>query len=164
MSKKNDSAQAANKEHNKNAVYLSLGGPAAGLYSLNYERKIGKDIWAMAGFTYGPLVSNFFLEPAVAVPLGINKLLGNESKFFEIGLGTTLYFADIDNSFNLFGDDDDDINNIAPGFNFLLTSSFNYRYQPSEGNFIFKIGLSPIFIPSTGDFFPLIGISIGGAF
>jgi hypothetical protein len=159
-----DSSKTA-QEQNKNAIYLSVGGPAAGLYSINYERKIREQLWARAGFTYGLTVFNFLLSgEKVSVPLGVNKLFGRESKFFEAGLGTTLYFSDIDTSLELFGEDENANNNIAPDFNIFLTSSFNYRYQPTGENFIFKIGLSPIFILSTGDFFPLLGISIGGAF
>ena len=160
-----DSIQTVNQQ-NKNAIYLSVGGPAAGYYSLNYERRIGKQLWALTGFTYGPpVVTNILLsESAVSVPLGINKLLGKESKFFEVGLGSTLYFSDIDTSFDLFGEDKNANNNIAPDFNIFLTGSFNYRYQPVGEHFIFKIGFSPVFVLSTGDFLPLLGISIGGAF
>lgn len=159
-----DSIKTA-QEQNKNTVYLSFGGPAAVLYSLNYERRIGKDVWALGGVAYGLNIFNFLLsEEAVSVPLGINKLFGNESKFFEAGLGTTLYFSDIDTDFNLFGDDNDDDNNIAPDFNILLTGTFGYRYQPIDEHFIFKVGLTPVFILSTGDFFPLLGVSLGYSF
>ena len=83
----------------------------------------------------------------VTIPVMVRKLLGNSGKYFEVGAvatfvtGTSDFFNDFDSS-------------VAG------TLSFQYRQQPVDGGFTWKIGLTPLlgqnfFIPIYG------GVSLG---
>ena len=106
------------------SVYFELGGP--GLASFNYDTRftgredgIGGRI-GVGGFTVDG-------EGVVFIPVGINYLLGKDSRhYFEIGGGAT----------PVFGNSDDD-GTFSELFGHLV---FGYRLQPLEGGFTFRDG------------------------
>lgn len=154
ISEVDDSAKVANNEHVKNAVYLSLGGPAFAVLSLHYERKVDKQLWIRAGFSYSRV-----LFRGGTVPLGLTYLIGENPNFFELGFGTTFIYAREGLSFSFF-DDDSDESNFFVG----LTSSVGYRYQPWQENLFFKITFSPIYLPAKSKIVPFLGIGLGYSF
>ena len=113
------------------AVFFELAGP--GLASFNFDTRftgrndgIGGRI-GVGGFR----IEN---EGAVFVPVGINYLIGKETKhFFEIGAGMTYvnYSSDVD---------EDGIFRTSFGH-----ISFGYRLQPQRNGFSFRAAVVPIF-------------------
>jgi hypothetical protein len=86
----------------------------------------------------------------------LNYVLGkkNSSHSFEIGAGATFLTRKI-SIFNLD-------NNENRG-NFIGHLSFMYRIAPVDGGFSFRIGFTPV-IGTSGDLFPMGGVSFGYAF
>lgn len=128
-------------------VYFELGGP--GLASFNYDTRfsggeggIGGRI-GVGGFTVDG-------EGIVFVPVGINYLLGKDSRhYFELGGGAT----------PVFGNSDGD-GTFSEIFGHLI---FGYRLQPQNGGFSFRAFICPIF--GNGAFIPYYaGISFGYKF
>jgi len=85
----------------------------------------------------------------LTVPVIINYLLGKDGKYFEVGAGFTYVGGNT---------------TFADGFEsgIIGTMSFQYRRQPIDGGFMWKIGLTPVI--AAGTFIPYWpGISIGYA-
>ncbi len=129
------------------SVYFELGGP--GLASFNYDTRftgredgIGGRI-GVGGYSIDG-------EGVVFLPIGINYLLGKDSRhYFEIGGGAT----------PIFGDNGGD-GTFSELFGHLV---FGYRLQPINGGFTFRVFLCPIF--GNGDFVPYYaGLSFGYKF
>ena len=131
------------------AVFFELGGP--GLASFNLDTRftgrndgIGGRI-GVGGFSIDD-------EGAVFVPIGLNYLVGKETKhFFEVGAGFTYvnYTSDVDND-GLF----------ETSFGHL---SFGYRLQPKTNGFSFRAAITPIF--NRHGFLPYYGgVSFGYKF
>ena len=131
------------------AMYFELGGP--GLASFNIDTRftgrsdgIGGRI-GVGGFSIND-------EGAIFVPVGINYLIGKETKhFFEVGAGFTYvnYSSDIT---------DDGI--FETSFGHL---SFGYRMQPRKNGFLFRAAIVPIF--NKHGFLPYYaGVSFGYKF
>lgn len=109
-----------------NTLYLEGLGPA-GLYSLNYERRIA-DFNIRGGLSY---FGNTYYS-MVAMPFGFNYIgLGGENAHLELGAVTTVVVIDGD---ALLGD--------AAGV--VASGVFGFRYQPPDGGFNFRVGASPI--------------------
>ena len=84
----------------------------------------------------------------LTIPLQLNYLLGQDNKFFEIGIGATLVSGKIGGIF--------DSTTIG-------TMVFGYRLQPKNGGFNFRAFLSPVFDGTS--FSPYFGgISFGYSF
>lgn len=131
------------------AVFFELGGP--GLASFNFDTRftgrndgIGGRI-GVGGFSIND-------EGAVFVPVGLNYLIGKETKhFFEVGAGFTYvnYSSDVN---------DDGI--FESSFGHL---SFGYRMQPRTNGFSFRAAIVPIF--NKHGFLPYYaGVSFGYKF
>lgn len=131
------------------SVYFELGGP--GLASVNFDSRFTK---SEAGIGGRVGVGGFTLdgESVVFVPIGLNYLLGKDSKnYFEVGGGVTPVFTNIE------GDNGD---NFTSTFGHLL---FGYRMQPKSGGFTFRAFVNPVF--GKGFFVPYYGgVSFGYKF
>jgi hypothetical protein len=134
------------------AFYFELGGP--GLASVNYDMRFTKNNGGIGGrIGFGGFSIDG--ETALFFPLQANYLLGKDNRnFFEFGAGATL--VTYNNGF-LVSDDGD---TFTQSFGHLY---FGYRLQPSDGGFLFRAGICPIF--GNGFFIPYYaGLSFGYAF
>lgn len=131
------------------AMFFELGGP--GLASFNFDTRftgrsdgIGGRI-GVGGFSIDD-------EGAIFVPVGLNYLIGKETKhFFEVGAGFT--YVDYTSSVS-----DDGI--FQSSFGHL---SFGYRMQPRANGFLFRAAIVPIF--NRNGFLPYFaGVSFGYKF
>lgn len=139
----------SNAALSQTAVYFELGGP--GLASFNLDTRftgrndgIGGRI-GVGGFSIDD-------EGAVFVPVGINYLIGKETKhFFEVGAGFT------------YVNYTSDINNDGIFENSFGHLSFGYRLQPIKNGFSFRAAIVPIF--NKEGFLPYYaGVSFGYKF
>jgi len=113
------------------AMYFELGGP--GVASFNFDTRftgrsdgIGGRI-GVGGFSIND-------EGAIFVPVGLNYLIGKETKhFFEVGAG----FTYVNYSSVVL---DDGI--FETSFGHL---SFGYRMQPQKNGFLFRAAIVPVF-------------------
>lgn len=140
-------SEAVNAQAAK-SIYFELGGP--GLASFNFDTRFSPKedgIGGRIGF------GGFSVEGdgAVFVPIGINYLLGKDTKnYFEIGAGLTPVFVS-DGS----GDGD-----FTETFGHLI---FGYRMQPLKGGFTFRAFICPVF--NGNGFIPYYGgVSFGYKF
>ena len=128
--------------------YVELGGP--GLASFNFDTRFAPKEDGIGGRVG---IGGFSLdgESVIFVPIGLNYLLGKDTKnYFEIGGGVTPVFAK--------SSLDDD--NFSTTFGHIL---FGYRMQPKEGGFLFRAFISPVF--GSGFFIPYYGgVSFGYKF
>jgi hypothetical protein len=130
------------------SVYFELGGP--GLASFNFDTRFSAKedgIGGRIGF------GGFRIEGsgALFIPVGLNYLLGKDSKnYFELGAGVTpVIISD--------GTGDGE---FTETFGHLL---FGYRMQPVDGGFTFRAFINPIFNGS--GFIPYYGgVSFGYKF
>ncbi len=129
------------------SFYFELGGP--GIASFNFDTRFSgrqDGIGARIG------VGGYSIDGdgAVFVPIGINYLLGGESRhYFEIGGGAT----------PVFGTSDGD-GTFSELFGHLI---FGYRLQPINNGFTFRAFICPIF--GNGNFIPYYaGLSFGYKF
>ncbi len=154
----------------KNAIYLDLGGPGL-IYSLNYERELIPDLSARIGISYlsmGASASSGSGSATVsaeftylAVPITASYLgIGSENNMFEVGGGPVIM------NFSGSGLIESDDASVAAGDSvttLALTGMAGYRHQPSDGGFVFRIGVSPTMIFGAG-FLPWGYLSLGAAF
>jgi hypothetical protein len=151
-------AQESYKPH---LVFAELGGNA-GLYSLNYDYKFA-DKWSVRiGGTWQRMTitenvtgnqSAVERGSVIAFPLLLNHLAGRGNHRVEIGFGALGLYAnsEIDGYFDV------------KGFAVQMTATLGYRYQPAQGGFNFRAGLTP-FIPFSRSTSLWVGISFGYGF
>lgn len=137
----------------KNTIYIEFLGNG-GIYSLNYERRLGKRIWGRAGASYFPAA----YEGLATFPVGVSYLFGKHSKFFELGLGTTLFSAGSDDL--LFDFDENGGKQFSAG----ISATIGYRFQPPKNDLLFKVALVPAYIPLSSAFAVSAGLSLGYSF
>jgi len=145
-----------------NLVYLELLGNG-GLYSINYERMLGKDLSARAGFSYfsiGAGVSDGQTTSSAkasiyTAPLMVNYLVGGKNHKLEAGAGATVVYV----SASAKGAG---ISSSAEGVGVVGTGTVGYRYSPMDGGFVFRVGYTPMF--GKGGYQSWGGMSFGGAF
>lgn len=155
------------------SIFVELGG--AGLpYSFNYDFRFDKtrmDSWGMrVGFGgYAIEGDSFFSLPVMA-----NKLYGKGNHFFEMGFGVT--FIAFNNESCYYDSNGNYICNQSSNnnsTNFILdidgspsvmgVMNFGYRKVPTDGGFMWKVNLNPIF--NNNGFWPLFaGVGLGYAF
>jgi hypothetical protein len=132
------------------SLFFELGGP--GLASINFDTRFGNREDGLGGRVG---IGGFKVEEtsAIFVPIGINFLLGKDSRnYFEIGGGITPTFISDD----LIDDD----GNFTGTFGHLV---FGYRLQPLNGGFTFRAFMCPVF--GEGGFIPYYaGVSFGYKF
>ena len=150
-------AQNTTPELKRNALYFELFGQGV-LYSFNYDYRISPDFSVRAGFTswgVGFWAGRFQFT---GFPLMINHLSGTNKGHFEAGIGlmpVVLKFQGGADSPFYASDGDGTITSI------IGTATLGYRYQPPQGGFVFRAGITPM----VGQRFILIGgISAGFAF
>jgi hypothetical protein len=147
-------AQVAERTRSQGVFVEVLGNGL--IYSLNYDTRFsqGFDGWGgRAGIGYIAIEGVRF----TAMPFLVNYLFGKEKHFFEVGVGTTmLIVSDSNGSFSPVGD-----RNRGTGFTGAM--SLGYRLEPTDGGFMFRAGLTPIF--SSDTFWPIYPqVSFGYAF
>ncbi|MEB2785657.1 hypothetical protein [Algoriphagus persicinus] len=168
-------AQETERKLSTQAIYMELGG--AGLpYSFNYDFRFDKermDSWGMrVGFGgYSINDDSFF-----SLPVMVNKLYGKDNHFFEMGFGATFIAFDNDNYNDCYYDQNGNYicnpssQNITTFFLDIDSSpsimgvlNFGYRKMPTDGGFMWKVNLNPIF--NNNGFWPLfVGVGLGYAF
>jgi hypothetical protein len=116
------SVSYSQEQTRKNAVFIEFLGNG-GLYSLNYERQFLDKMVIRGGVSFYP--------EAIAIPLTVGKLVGRSQDLFELAIGSTIL------NFNASGESN-------PGTAVFLTGVIGYRYQKPEGNFLFRIGFTPL--------------------
>ena len=141
-------AISAKSQTSAKTVYFELGGP--GLASVNYDMRFQNKNDGL-GFRVG--LGGFSIDDAsvLFVPVGLNYLLGKDGKnYFEVGGGITAVSAKNHVDSETFGTTFGHLN-------------FGYRLQPSNGGFLFRAGIVPIF--NKDGFIPYYaGISFGYKF
>ncbi|RAI91521.1 hypothetical protein [Algoriphagus yeomjeoni] len=160
------------------AIYMELGGPGLP-YSFNYDFRFDKtkiDSWGMrVGFGgYAVDGDSFF-----SLPVMVNKLYGKGNHFFEMGFGATFLAFNNQNYYYESCYYDGNGNYVCDSYSesgytsFILdidnspsimgVMNFGYRRVPTDGGFMWKINLNPIF--NTNGFWPLFaGVGLGYAF
>jgi len=147
-------AQVAERTRSQGIFVEVLGNGF--IYSVNYDTRFsqGFDGWGgRAGIGYIAIDDVRF----TAMPFLVNYLFGKEKHFFEVGVGTTFLVASESNgTYGPVGDRE-------RGTGFIGAMSLGYRMEPTDGGFMFRAGLTPIFSSST--FWPLWPqVSFGYAF
>lgn len=142
----------------RNFVHLEALGNG-GLYSLNYNRVLWKDVTARVGVSYVGASAGFWgaggearlvTAPAMANYVG----LGSERNRLEMGLGVLLVYAS--GGVRLLRRGLEDNRTVLMG-----TATFGYRYLPRDG-FTINVGFTPIF--GVGLFLPSATAGIGHTF
>jgi len=134
----------------RNSIFAELGGQGL-LFTFNYDARFQKKENG-PGFRAGIGYMKMDETSVFTMPVSFNYLLGKNSKFLELGIGGTLANAEMFDS--------------GTGMQIFGTMSFCYRYQPTDGGFSYRVGLSPIFgFQGGGFFFPYYGgASVGYSF
>jgi hypothetical protein len=146
--------KAQEVKESKNSIFFEFLGNG-GLYSINYERKLGENLYGRIGFCSFKAVDLFGGGESGArittIPVMLTYLSGQNKSHFEISGGM------------LFGKD----KNVEPGTIIDLIAFIGYRFQaPGEG-VLFRVGLTPFLsldnkanYPDKG-FLVSAGISLG---
>ena len=129
----------------------------AGLYSVNYDRRLTPSLSLRAGFSIvGATDQRTRREVSLLiVPVTFNYLAGGPNHNLEMGVGPLFAAGSVD---DVETDADAGISSGLAG----VTSTFGYRYQPADGGFVFRAGLIPFY--SADEFQLWAGISVGMAF
>lgn len=136
-------------------IYVEILGNG-GLYSLNVERLITTSTAARVGLGIWSSEDLFGLgeQTVVTVPVMANYYFGEGYSKIEIGGGLLLGWADIRSEF----EDEQRSHAIID-----LTGVFGYRYQPSIGGFIFRVGVTPFYsLNSEENAYPDSGLFVSG--
>ncbi|GGH03270.1 hypothetical protein [Mucilaginibacter phyllosphaerae] len=147
-----DSVQNSYLNKRAKTFFFELFGPGS-VYSLNYDTRFKNKqdgLGGRAGISfYADSETSFF-----TVPLVVNYLLGKRGKYFEVGAGVTLYTFKSDSYDGFFdngGSDSYQLGDVSyyrsakREYGLLGTFNFGYRYQPIDGGFSFRAGVSPVF-------------------
>ena len=142
-----------NSQSHPNSIYLEALGNG-GLYSVNYDRMFSEDIGARIGFMYfaADWFAFFSDVELFLFPITLNYLVGSGKHKLEIGGGPVI----ISGSTGIFGSEQ------HSGSGVVGTATIGYRYQKSNGGFMWRIGFTPLF--GNGEFDPWGGISLGFSF
>ena len=122
---------------NAKTVYVELGGP--GLISANFDMRFSQERDGLGGrIGIGGFTLNDDFDGRVSlltVPVGLNYLFGKDGKnYFEVGAGFTYL--------NVGARADTETSTLEASFGNL---TFGYRLAPSNGGFMFKAQITPIF-------------------
>jgi len=172
-------AQESETKPSTQTFFVELGG--AGLpYSFNYDFRFDEtkmDSWGMrVGFGGYSIEGNSFFS----LPVMANKLYGKGNNFFELGFGATFLAFKNNNYYyeSCYYDSNGNYicnssNDGSSGTSFILeidgspsvmgVLNFGYRRMPTDGGFMWKVNLNPIF--NNKGFMPLFaGVGLGYAF
>ncbi|HSJ67651.1 MAG TPA: hypothetical protein VK921_08250 [Anditalea sp.] len=150
----NLNAQVAERTKSQGVFVEVLGNGL--IYSVNYDTRFSQrfdGIGGRAGIGYIAIDGTTL----TTMPFLLNYLFGKEKHFFEIGVGPTVILASANSGgFGPVGDRE-------RGSAVIGTMSVGYRLEPTDGGFMFRAGLTPIFDSSS--FWPLWPqVSFGYAF
>ncbi|MFD0767111.1 hypothetical protein ACFQZI_19795 [Mucilaginibacter lutimaris] len=146
---KQDSLNKVYANKQGKTVFFELLGPGA-VYSVNYDTRFAKrpDGWG------GRIGLSYYSESGehlFTAPLVVNYLAGKHGKYFEVGAGITYYNVNtndvfFDNRYYEVIDPNGGYYVKEKNHNGVLgTLNFGYRYQPLDGGFAFRTGVSPVF-------------------
>jgi hypothetical protein len=129
---------------------------------MNYEHRFAKHVSARIGYTRYSFRSWFLVEPDIVMtlrgfPVLLNYLAGRHNHYFEIGAGVFVLNMHADGREIFFGTEINAQKTMALG-----AAVIGYRYQPANGGFLFRIGLTPLF--HSGESIIMGGLSLGVAF
>lgn len=155
-------AQTILSEPARNAVFLELGGNG-GLYSVNFERQFTNRLTLRMGcgaftltdapFCFSSCDDSTAEVRMVLAPLLVNYLHGSGNHKLELGGGVVV--GEESRSDHTGRAD-------RPDIHAAVTGVLGYRYQRPAAGLIFRAGATPIY--AGGEFFPLIGVSLGYAY
>ncbi|MFD2202977.1 hypothetical protein [Shivajiella indica] len=124
------------EDFKRNTVFGELGGSSF-LVSINYDKRLSKSSEGF-GVRVGAGYMAWQDTEIFNFPILVNYLAGNNGKYFEMGIGPTFGYAqerqepmDPDLSFE-------------PYMTVFGSINIGYRYQPLNGGFNFRAGISPI--------------------
>lgn len=129
-----------------NSVYLELGGNAFA-YSVNYDRVYDDAYVLRAGLGYFG-AGNIGIA---IIPITGSYLIGRTASKFEVGIGLTIITGTIA-----------DFSAIGSASAVIGTGILAYRYQPTEGGFFFRGGITPFF--NNAGFVPWYALGFGVSF
>lgn len=147
--------QAHAQNYSRNSVYLELGGNGL-LYSVNYDRRFTDHVAGRAGFMVFGGQSGAATDDQIGIailPVMANYLVGSGSHRLELGAGLL---------FGVAGADTENFD-LAPAVGIGgVTTTFGYRYQPPDGGFLFRAGLTPFYSAGRPQLWG--GVSVGYSF
>ena len=154
----------------KNALYVEGLGPGL-FYSIDYDRAFG-DFSARVGFSYlsvsasGTSTSGASGGSAsasfIAIPITVSYLgIGSVRNMLELGAGATiLHLGAGASAFETSSKSSATESATAV----LPTALAGYRFQPADGGFFFRVGLSLLFAGSSLPVLPWPYVGLGGTF
>lgn len=148
-------AQNSSQSVGQNALYAELFGPGMSL-SFNYDFRFQKANSGL-GMRFGIGGMKIRDVDILAIPVGLNYLLGNNNRFFELGLAA-VYIKD---GFYIVRDE-------GSGSDIVGVFTMAFRHQPQGQGVNFRVGLNPVIGTDDKDefyFFPFYGgLSVGYTF
>lgn len=145
----------AAQSYSQNSVYVELLGNGI-FYSVNYDRRFSNHFSGRAGF----MVINGQSEQPTDDQIGVailpvtgNYLAGSGSHRLELGAGLL---------FGVAGGDLEEYGTVSGAGVAGVTTTFGYRYQPLDGGFLFRVGLTPFYSDGRPQLWG--GLSLGYAF
>jgi hypothetical protein len=134
------SQHPVNNEFSKNTFYLELASKGS-IYSVNFDHIFRRGDKLSYSYRIG-----FSIEKnGISFPVGINMITGKKSHHAEFGL-TLIPYIEQYKTF-LSG------NNVSDKYLYIIPS-VGYRFQPHNGGFFLKAGVSPlIFLDPPSDNF-----------
>ncbi len=141
--------------HSRNSFFVEGGGKAV-YFSLNYERRYLISESHKIGVQVGvaPAAGQVFF------PISVNSITGATAHQLETGLGVTFFSKSkvVTGRYNYHG---------LGEVNTIGTAHLGYRYQPSLGGLLIRVGYTPLFAITTDASFDgprfvhWFGISLG---
>jgi hypothetical protein len=120
----------------RNSIYVEFLGNGV-FYSCNYDHRFTESFGMRVGVGYLP-----YQEVNIATfPLMGYYLLGSGSHKLELGLGVSVILQGEEQGFSWMSAVDDQVR----GNSVLGTATLGYRYQPADGGFVFRAGVTPLF-------------------
>lgn len=150
-------AQENQQVFKRNAFYVELLGQG-GLYSVNYDYRVNRQIALRAGFTYLRLDIFFSDSKVTGFPLMVSYLAGKDKGHFEAGVGLMPTWVHTETTDFIFTNEE----SSSSALEVSTCINIGYRYQPPEGGFVFRAGFTPVY--SEGEIYPFGGLSFGYAF
>lgn len=148
------SNQAQSQNYSQNSIYFEALGNGI-LYTLNYDHKFNDHFGARGGFMIVSGQSEETNESAgIAVfPLMANYLAGSGNHRLELGAGLLV---------TMVGANLEEYGRVSEQGVGGPTTTFGYRYQPVDGGFLFRAGVTPFY--SGGIPYLWGGLSLGYTF
>jgi hypothetical protein len=128
----------------RNAIYLEFLGNGL-MYSINYDRLFTESFGMRVGASYSTPAGHF-----VTFPLMANYFVSWGSSKLEMGLGACVILQPEYQSVSFMAATDEDIR----GNGVLATATLGYRYQPTDGGFVFRVGVTPFYGKFSHDISP----------